>query len=345
MTIGNPARLFRAARWAAGRFAPRAFILMYHRIAEPESDPWALSVSPRHFASHLKILKKYTHPMGLPDLVAHLQDGKVPRRAVVITFDDGYADNLYEAKPLLERYDIPATVFLPTGFIGENEEFWWDKLDRLLLNSERLPKNPRLVVNGRSYVWELSESYDHQETSCPHGGHKSKANLQLCSRRSLYFSVYRLLLPLSEQDRQACLQEIQGWVSGEPKPSPAYGVLSPEEVDMLGRDGLVEIGSHTITHPFLSAHPEAFQQREIEQGKIDLEAITGRPVNSFAYPHGDYDERSVALVRQAGFVCACSIEENSVWRHSDPFLLPRLKVNNYNGEGFIRRLLGVLALK
>ncbi len=342
---GNPARLFKAVRWTAGRFAPRAFILMYHRIAEPGSDPWALSVSSRHFAAHLEILKKYTHPMGLLDLVDHLQDGKVPRRAVVITFDDGYADNLYEAKPLLERHDIPATVFLPTGHIGESEEFWWDKLDRLLLNSHTLPKRPHLEVNGRSHVWELAESYDHQETGSPHGSDESKKGLQPCSRRSLYFSVYRLLLPLSEQDRQACLQEIQGWISGVPKARPAYRTLSPEEVELLGRGALVEIGAHTITHPFLSAHPEAFQQREIKQCKIDLEAITGRPVNSFAYPHGDYDERSVALVRQAGFVCACSIEENSVCRHSDPFLLPRFKVNNYNGEAFIRRLLGIWALK
>jgi peptidoglycan/xylan/chitin deacetylase (PgdA/CDA1 family) len=345
MTTGSSAKIFMAARWAARRFAPRAFILMYHRVAEPESDPWELSVSPRHFAAHLEILKKYAHPMGLLELVDCLRDGKVPRRAVIVTFDDGYADNLYEAKPLLERYDVPATVFLPTGHIGESEEFWWDKLDRLLLNSHKLPKKPRLKVNGRYHVWELSESYDYRETSCPHGGHESKSNLQLCSLRSLYFSVYQLLLPLPEQDRQACLQEIQGWISGEAKARPAYRTLSPEEVELLGRGGLVEIGAHTITHPFLSVHPEAFQQREIEQGKIDLEAITGRPVNSFAYPHGDYDERTVALVRQAGFVCACSIEETSVWRHSGPFLLPRLKVNNYNGEGFIRRLLGVLALK
>ena len=343
--IGYPGKIFRAARWAVGRFAPRAFILVYHRIAEPESDPWALSVSPRHFETHLEILKKHTRPMGLCDLVAHIQDGTLPRRAAVVTFDDGYADNLYEAKPLLERYDIPATVFLPAGHIGESEEFWWDKLDRLLLNAQPLPKNPCLVVNGKSYVWELSESYNHQETSCRHGSDKSKADLQSCSRRSLYFSIYRLLLPLSEQDRQACLQEIQGWVSGEPKVRPAYRTLSPEEVNMLGRGGLVEIGAHTITHPFLSAHPEAFQQSEIEQGKTDLEAITGQPVNSFAYPHGDYDERSVALVRQAGFICACSIEESSVCCRSDPFLLPRFKVNNYHGKAFMRRLLGILALK
>ena len=345
MKIGSSAKILMAARWAARRFVPRAFILMYHRIAEPESDPWELSVSPRHFAAHLEILKKYTHPMGLLELFDRLRDGKVPRRAVVITFDDGYADNLYEAKPLLERYDVPATVFLPTGHIGKSEEFWWDKLDRLLLNSHKLPKKPRLEVNGRYHVWELAESHDHQETGCRHGSDESKAGLQPCSRCSLYFSVYQLLLPLPEQDRQACLQEIQGWISGETKTRPAYRTLSPEEVVMLDRGGLVEIGAHTITHPFLSACPETIQQREIEQGKVDLEAITGRQVNSFSYPHGDYDGRSVALVRQAGFVCACTTDENSVWRHSDPFLLPRFKVDNYHGEAFMRRLLGIWALK
>ena len=235
MTIGNPARLLRAVRWAAGRFASRAFILMYHRIAEPESDPWSLSVSPRHFAAHLKILNTYTHPMSLLELVDRLQYGKVPRRAAVVTFDDGYADNLYEDRPLLEQYHIPATVFLPTGHIGKSEEFWWDKLDRLLLNSHKLPKKPRLEVNGRPHVWELSESYAQQETRCRHRSDESKGGFQLCSRRSLYFSVYQLLLPLSEQDRQICLEEIQGWISGETKARPSYRTLSPEEVELLGR--------------------------------------------------------------------------------------------------------------
>ena len=329
MKIKTRARLARAGHWTAKRFASKAYILMYHRKTEPESDPWGLCVSPHHFAEHLEILKKYGHPMRLLDLAQRLQDGKIPARAVVVTFDDGYTDNLYQAKPLLENYNIPATVFMPTGHIGDKEEFWWDELDRLLLHPPKLPERLCLEVKGGRR----------------HCSDQSEKGAEPCSRRSLYFSVYQLLLPLSEKDRQAVLQEIRKWIGAEPEARPAYKTLSPEEVTMLGQGGLVEIGAHTITHPFLSAHPEVFQRQEIERGKIDLEELTGRPVNSFAYPHGDYNEKSVALVQKAGFVCACSIEEYSVWRHSDPFLLPRLKVENYNGKEFTRRLLRIFALR
>ena len=345
MKIKTRARLARAGHWTAKRFASKAYILMYHRITEPESDPWGLCVSPHHFTEHLEILKKYGHPMRLLDLAQRLQDGKIPARAVVVTFDDGYADNLYQAKPLLESYNIPATVFMPTGQIRDKGEFWWDELDRLLLHPPKLPERLCLEVKGGRHVWELSESGNHQKNGRRHYCDQSEKGVEPCSRRSLYFSVYQLLLPLSEEDRQAGLQEIRKWTGAEPEARPAYKTLSPEEVNLLGQGGLIEIGAHTITHPFLSAHPEVFQQREIERGKIDLEELTGRPVNSFAYPHGDYNKKSVALVQKAGFVCACSIEEYSVWRHSDPFLLPRLKVENYNGKEFTRRLLRILALK
>jgi peptidoglycan/xylan/chitin deacetylase (PgdA/CDA1 family) len=76
---------------------------------------------------------------------------------VVITFDDGYADNLHNAKPLLERYDIPATVFVTTGHIGHEREFWGDELDRLLLQPSTLPELLGLSINGSPYQWELGE--------------------------------------------------------------------------------------------------------------------------------------------------------------------------------------------
>src|SRR2546429_6337719 len=84
------------------RLSPRALILMYHSIAEVDSDPFALRVTPDCFAEHLEVLQKYCQPIPLSQLMRALRDGKIPNRAVVITFDDGYADNLRIAKPLLE---------------------------------------------------------------------------------------------------------------------------------------------------------------------------------------------------------------------------------------------------
>src|SRR5262245_22040769 len=123
--LGVIRTLSRTVAPPAGR---RALILMYHRVAEPPMDPWYLSVSPRHFAEQLDVLRQHARLLRVDQLSRALRDGDVPDRSVVVTFDDGYADNLRTAKSLLELYNVPATVFLTTGYIGQDREFWWDEL-------------------------------------------------------------------------------------------------------------------------------------------------------------------------------------------------------------------------
>src|SRR5262249_44019847 len=84
------------------RFAP--LILLYHRVANLPSDPQLLSVTPKHFREHLEILRQSAHPMRLQDMVRALRKNQLPRTAVAVTFDDGYADNLHNGKPLLDHY-------------------------------------------------------------------------------------------------------------------------------------------------------------------------------------------------------------------------------------------------
>ncbi|MFY9558249.1 MAG: polysaccharide deacetylase family protein, partial [Blastocatellia bacterium] len=106
----------------------RTLILLYHRVGDADSDPWQLAVTPQHFDEQLQVLRKYAWPLSLRELsTAHGRNWH-PGRRVVITFDDGYADNLTAAKPLLEKHDIPATVFIATGYTGADREFWWDEL-------------------------------------------------------------------------------------------------------------------------------------------------------------------------------------------------------------------------
>src|SRR3712207_5681827 len=107
MRIPGTGKVRRVVRRLKERVASRAIILMYHRVTEVNSDPWALCVSPCHFAEHLQVLQKHGCLLRLQELVQCLKDGNLPRLAVTVTFDDGYADNLYNAKPLLERYDTP----------------------------------------------------------------------------------------------------------------------------------------------------------------------------------------------------------------------------------------------
>ena len=320
------------------RFARRSLILMYHRVGESASDPWSLCVSPDHFAEHLEVLRKFGYPMRLQELALALGDGNVPHRAIALTFDDGYADNLYNAKPLLERYGIPATVFLTTGQIAQGREFWWDELERLLLQPGILPEALCLKINGSTHRWKLDKATRYSDDDYRRNRHLNAWDGAFGSRHHLYYSIWQLIQPLPADEQWVVLEEIRIWAGNELAVRPTHRPLSPEEICTLGQDNLIEVGAHTETHPFLSAHPEAFQRREIQQSKARLENIIGYTVRGFAYPYGDYTAKTVDLIRESGFTCACTTVADTVWRYTDCFQMPRLAVEDWDGEEFARQL-------
>ena len=134
-------------------FHKKAMILVYHRVAEANVDPWALGVSPAHFAQHLEVLKTIANPISLQELINAKSDRELPPRPVCITFDDGYADNLYAAKPALESYRVPGTVFVTPGYIGVPENLWWDELAKLLLDPASRQEELSLSLNGYHYAY------------------------------------------------------------------------------------------------------------------------------------------------------------------------------------------------
>lgn len=107
--------------------SPGAYILLYHRIAEAEHDPHLLCVNPDNFRTQIKFLKENFKIIPLIKLVLDIRAGKVDKDAVVITFDDGYADNLHYALPILEEFKVPATIFLTASYPDQNKTFYWDQ--------------------------------------------------------------------------------------------------------------------------------------------------------------------------------------------------------------------------
>jgi peptidoglycan/xylan/chitin deacetylase (PgdA/CDA1 family) len=328
--------LRRTARRVANLFVPRTIILLYHRVAELPSDPQLLSVTPQHFADQLEILRKQYRPISLQ------KTDKPLRRSVVVTFDDGYADNLWNAKPLLERYDVPAAVFVTTGYVGQDREFWWDQLETLLLERKRLPEMLQLNINGGIRQWELGTSANYDEDAYNHyrSWNVSEKN-DPSPRQFVYRSLHQLLRPMPEREQRKVLNQLRDLASA-PSSSPSTSrPLSSAEVIELDKGGLVEVGSHTVTHPVLSSLSSETQSSEIEHSKTDLEEMLGRPVTSFAYPYGtrsDYSQETVAAIRRAGYHRACSNFAGFVGPDTDRFQLPRFVVRDWDGDEFNRRL-------
>lgn len=337
MKIRGVGRLRGATRWLQNKFTSKGLILMYHRIAPSDVDPWSLCVTPQNFATHLEVLQKYAHPISFRQLAQAHQDNNIPDRAVAITFDDGYANNLYNAKPILERYNTRATVFVTTGYTERNREFWWDELEQVLLKPGKLANKLCLEIDGNIHQWELGVAVDYSEEDYQRDRLAPQSSPG--TRLYFYYSVWQQLQPLPEQQRQKALDEILTWAEAEPVARLTHRPLVLEEIRDLEQKEIVEVGAHTVNHPLLSAHSTEFQRQEIQQSKAYLEKILDHPVTSFAYPFGAYTQQTVPLVEEAGFTYACSTVEETVRQYSDCFQLPRFEILNWNKKEFEQQLL------
>jgi peptidoglycan/xylan/chitin deacetylase (PgdA/CDA1 family) len=316
----------------------QTLILMYHRVTHAGPDPWGLRVTPEHLAEQFEVLQRRFRPMPLRALIAALRSGSLPPRSIVVTFDDGYADNLHAARPLLERYQIPATAFLVTGSLESGDPFWWDVLEQVFLFPGTLPPTLSLSIAGAPHQWELGDARHYPEGNARlhHGWRAGEA--APTSRHSIYLSVWELLRPLGQNQRREALEQLVGWAGAASARRDDYRLLSPPEVLELAACELVEIGAHSVTHPMLDVLPPERQRAEIEQSKACLEELLGKPVASFAYPHGAHTLETAALVRGAGYACACSTLAAAVSSEADPHRLPRVHVGDWDGEGFERHL-------
>ncbi len=337
--MGVTARLHRLRYRLRCRLESPALILMYHRVTVLPNDPHLLAVTPERFASHLHAIRTHAAPMPLTELVRGLQQGTMPSRAVVVTFDDGYADNLEYAKPLLTQHRVPATVFVTAGQLGSGREFWWDELDRLLLQPGTLPVTLRLQLNGTVHEWSLGEGSTYTEEEYRRDRHwHVECHDEPGPRQRVFRALFDCLYPLPSAKRRTILDHLTAWAGVRPIARPTHQALTPEQAVRLAEGDLIEIGAHTVTHPVLAALPVAEQRQEIQQSKVQLEAMLGHEVVSFAYPHGSSPRTTIAAVEEAGFACACSSLPDAVFRGADLLRLPRLVVRNWDGDAFARWL-------
>jgi peptidoglycan/xylan/chitin deacetylase (PgdA/CDA1 family) len=315
------ASLLRAAGAAIGRFSPQRSLAVvnYHRVlARP--DP-LLDTEPDVATFHwqMALLAECFNVMPLVEALRALDEGRLPPRTVCITFDDGYRSVHDLALPILRKFNLPATVFVTSGFVGGVGNMW---NDRIIHAVQSLPAGALDLSDIGLGTYPLDSLEARVQTA------------QRLTEAGKY-------LPPHERDRLVTRLDRMSGIDHDAL------MLTPDMLVALERNGM-DIGAHTISHPILTSLDDDSALHEIATGKRQLEALIRRPVRLFAYPNGkvgqDFDARHVEMVRQAGFFAAFTTAAGAITGDQDRFQLPRSRPWDRTPFRFGLRLLSWMAL-
>lgn len=267
---------------------PQLLVLMYHRIL-PRDDIRArieepgMMVAPDNFRRQLQLVHRHFEVIQLSDWLARRAAGQnLPARACAITFDDGWADNHEFAYPVLQETATPATIFLVSDMIGTREQFWPERLARLLT----------------SVALQHPDSWSHPTLAWLRDSHTgySFSNTPPTSGEITDLVNTAKQYPDAEvHARLDTTRDALGLDEGEPPAS----LLDWDQVREMLASGLVEAGSHTCRHTRLQADtPPDLVAHEISASKQAIEQQTGKPVQTFCFPNGDYTDSALAMVRR-----------------------------------------------
>ncbi len=298
------------------RSGKQYLILMYHRILPSEHrKPWiqaGMYVDPGTFEMHIRHLKQYFQIIPFPEKFSnsqYMEKQKSIRPICILTFDDGWQDFYEFAYPVLKRNQVPATVFLPTGYIGTIDLFWTDQLARYLGNAT-LPIKPE--KRGTRVDSSLS--------------------VTIAGLRGSYEERLETAIVMLKRRKDTEIAEVIEWLkermdTGTVPVERAF--LSWEEVREMGRSGLVSFGSHTHNHRILVHLKEEEVRDELVRSKEILikEGAVEPAFIPFCYPNGDLNERIAGMVREAGYHAAVTTVEG--WNDGDvsPFELKRVAIH------------------
>jgi peptidoglycan/xylan/chitin deacetylase (PgdA/CDA1 family) len=238
-----------------------------------------------------------------------------------VTFDGGYSDVLYTAKDVLERYDIPATVFLPSVHLVERTRFWWDVLEDVLVAGN--PHDPLVMeVDGETRCWPLSSQHDRFQT---------------------FDDLYAILSDKVPSKQREVVAEIARLLDRPGDECDGHVTLNAQEIRRLDEGELITIGGHTHSCVKLSSLPEWEQVREIGRNKQVLEEVLGHRIEYFSYPFGHEDGPAATtkrILKDFGFTLSCHVcsDTVSITGTTSPYELPRLKVRDWNPFTFYRCL-------
>lgn len=271
-------------------------ILLYHKVDYNASPFFGVTVRPDVFEKQICFLKKYYNIVDFTELDRlDSNNGTTSKDVIVLTFDDGYRDNYTHAFAILKKYNVPATIFLTTDYIGSYHLLWYDRLSWILYRAAAVPTRKRLIKTGFSM-----EIIDNVERFFVFD---SSDRIKVL--RALAATLKKFMPKERENtlDRLAKVCNITTWPVKESRP-----MLSWEEVREMSEHG-ISFGSHTASHPVLSDISVEEARREIVESRNIIEEQIQKPVTTFAYPYGkkkDYTHEVTKVLFDEGFEYACT---------------------------------------
>ncbi|MBX5438182.1 MAG: polysaccharide deacetylase family protein [Thermoflavifilum sp.] len=297
-------------------FRLNGIILMYHHIGQVHaSDPWNMCVDLPAFEEQLNMLCTAYQVRPLIDLLK--PGGEASEKPTVyLSFDDGYLEHYTEVFPLLQRFQLPGTFFIPSVYLAEQASLcWWEVVDHVFLDHDPIPSLKGIlpgpdVFDEQARMSLLVTEQTNDEMFAYHAWHnRMKAN------------------PHRQQRWAAALLKKCGHTA-EVLPR----MLSEAQIREMAQSPYVTIGGHGLRHQVLGLLPRRKQWKEIVENKKHLETLTGKPVEVFAYPHGHYNEITPDLVKQAGYRLACTTAAELDNPAITAYEIPRLWARNWTAE-------------
>jgi peptidoglycan/xylan/chitin deacetylase (PgdA/CDA1 family) len=320
------------------RLRGKAVVLMYHRVLNTDqqlrtaSQP-GLVVGDETFARQVGVLKRFFHVLTLDELADHLAS-RVPfeRPSCLITFDDGWIDNLENALPILRAHGVPAVMFLPVNFVGGRRLFTREALTHLLVKAievgrrepaRRKTLRPHLVPLGLDALLDVADADPLAAVIKVIGAHR------FASGPEFEAAVAGLSRELGVDG--AAISNLDAFIDWS-------------QVDVLSAQGF-SFGGHGADHRVLTTVPEEKVRFEVETSKKVLDARLRRPVRAFAYPNGAWNAAVADTVKSAGYELAFTVEPGAVGCDDAPFSLRRVNIHEGMTRStpmFLARLVGVL---
>lgn len=282
---------------------PIATCLVFHRVADVATNAIGpelqLSTKPDVFARIISYISSFCNPISIPSLVSSISTGQtLPDRSVAVTFDDGYLDNWSAAYPILLKYNVPAAIYITTGYIDRIAYPYEMQLAAWIKGQESV----HLELKGNTYHWSLE---------------------RVAEQENCYQTIKALTKPLPLDERSEVLSHVYG---GHLPSFEEDLFMIWEQVLELESSPLITIGAHTHNHLLLTKQSRSIVTTEVRTSKRVLESRLGHMIRHFSYPYGAFSWEIRRIVRKMGFVTSVTTRSGNIHTKTDLLAIPRVQI-------------------